>query len=69
MRSTTPLASASQGGPETVIVLHRWRALRRLITGGDIGFAEGYIAGEWSTPDLVALIEMLATNCDYFGSR
>ncbi len=43
---------ASQDGPEAVLVFHRWRALQRLITGGDIGFAEAYIAGEWSTPDL-----------------
>jgi cyclopropane-fatty-acyl-phospholipid synthase len=47
-------------------VFHKWRALRRLLTGGDIGFAEAYIAGEWSSPDLAALIEMLAKNCDYF---
>ena len=57
---------AAQDGPEAVMVFHRWRALRRFVTGGDIGFAEGYIAGEWSTPDLPALIEMVAKNCDYF---
>jgi len=57
---------APQDGPEAVLAFHRWRALRRLIAGGDIGFAEGYIAGDWSTPDLPALIEMLAKNCDYF---
>jgi cyclopropane-fatty-acyl-phospholipid synthase len=51
--------------PETVLVLHTWRALRRTISGGDIGFAEAYIAGEWSTPDLTALISMAAGHCDY----
>ncbi len=53
---------APYDGPEAVVVLHRWRALRRLVTGGDIGFAEAYVAGEWSTPDLVALIAMAAKN-------
>src|SRR5580704_14559751 len=57
---------APQDGPEAVLVFHKWRALRRLVTGGDIGFAEAYIAGDWSSPDLTALIEMLAKNCDYF---
>src|ERR1700722_13603293 len=56
---------APQDGPEAVLVFHKWRALRRLITGGDIGFAEAYVAGEWSSPDLAALIEMLVKNCDY----
>lgn len=56
---------APQDGPEAVLIFHKWRALRRLITGGDIGFAEAYIAGEWSTPNLSTLIEMLAKNCDY----
>jgi cyclopropane-fatty-acyl-phospholipid synthase len=57
---------APQDGPEAVLVFHKWRALRRLVTGGDIGFAEAYIAGDWSSPDLATLIEMLAKNCDYF---
>jgi cyclopropane-fatty-acyl-phospholipid synthase len=57
---------APHDGPEAVLVFHSWRALWRLITGGDIGFAEAYIAGEWSTPDLTTLIEMLAKNCDHF---
>jgi len=48
-----------------VLIIHSWRFLRRLVIGGDIGFAEGYIAGEWSTPDLTSLIEVLARNCDY----
>ena len=57
---------ALRSGPEGVLVFHRWRALRRLLTSGDIGFAEGYIAGEWSTPDLATLIGMLAKNSEYF---
>lgn len=44
-------------GPETTLSLRRWRALRRLAIGGDIGFAEGYMHGDWTTPDLKALLE------------
>ncbi len=49
-------------GPQAVLVLHRWRALRRLALGGDIGFAEAYMEGDWSSPDLAALIELAARN-------
>jgi cyclopropane-fatty-acyl-phospholipid synthase len=53
---------AAQSGPEATLVLHRWRAIRRLVTHGDLGFAEAYIDGEWSTPDLAALLELAALN-------
>jgi cyclopropane-fatty-acyl-phospholipid synthase len=51
-----------QPGPDGVLVLHRYTALRRLAFGGDVGFAEAYIKGEWSSPDLSALIELVARN-------
>jgi len=54
--------AASQPGPEAVLVLHRWRALRRLAIGGDIGFAEAYLDQDWSSPDPVALLELAARN-------
>ncbi len=52
----------AEPGPEAVLVLHRWRALRRLATGGDIGFAEAYIDQDWSSPDPVALLDLAARN-------
>ena len=53
---------ATEPGPEATMVIHNWRAAWRLLTGGDVGFAEGYIAGDWSSPDLVALIAVAAEN-------
>lgn len=55
---------APEPGPEAAVVLHDWRCVRRVLTGGDVGFAEGYMAGEWTSPDLTALIELLALNTD-----
>jgi cyclopropane-fatty-acyl-phospholipid synthase len=49
-------------GPEAVLVLHRWRALRRLLLNGEIGFAKAYIDGDWSSPDLSALLELAVCN-------
>ncbi|WP_018954599.1 SAM-dependent methyltransferase [Thioalkalivibrio sulfidiphilus] len=50
-------------GPSASIQIHRpLRLLRRLLTRGDIGFAEGYMQGEWSTPCLSALLTLGAMN-------
>lgn len=64
---TTPdglhiLHRAPLPGPEASIVLHRWRAVRRLAFGGDIAFAEAYGDGDWSSSDLASVIELAAVN-------
>lgn len=51
-------------GPEAVLHLNRWSAVRRLVLGGDIAFAEAYFDGEWSTPDLAALLEFAVANME-----
>jgi cyclopropane-fatty-acyl-phospholipid synthase len=54
--------AGAQPGPHATLTLHRWRAVRRLLAGGDIGFAEAFMAGDWSSADLTALIELAACN-------
>jgi cyclopropane-fatty-acyl-phospholipid synthase len=49
-------------GPRATLILHKWRTMRRLMFGGDVGFAEAYMDGDWSTPDLATLIELAALN-------
>ena len=44
-------------GPHAALVLRRWRALVRLAAAGDVGLAESYRDGDWTTPDLLALLE------------
>lgn len=56
--------SGAEHGPEATIVMHRWGLLRRLITSGDIGFAEGFMHGDWTTPDLTAVIRFAARNTE-----
>jgi len=51
-------------GPHGVLMLHRWRAVRRLVFSGRLGFAEAYVDGDWSSPDLATLIECAALNQD-----
>jgi cyclopropane-fatty-acyl-phospholipid synthase len=49
-------------GPVATLNLHRWRALRRIAGGGDVGFGEGYMHGDWSTPDLINLLGWAMAN-------
>lgn len=53
-----------EDGPDATIVVKRWRMLRRVIASGDIGFAEAYMDGDWTTTDLTAVIRLAARNTD-----
>src|SRR5262249_42861463 len=50
------IVTAAKPGPQASLRIKRTRAIRRLFTGGDVGFAESYLAGDWDSPDLAALI-------------
>jgi len=39
-----------------------WRLARDVLTGGDVAFAAAWIDGRWDTPDLPALLTVLAHN-------
>ena len=49
-------------GPSAVLKLHDWQVCAAALKSGDIGFAEGYIAGHWSTPDLSGLLRLFIAN-------
>jgi cyclopropane-fatty-acyl-phospholipid synthase len=55
-------------GPEAKIAIVKWNSLRRLLTGGDIGFAQAYIEGEWTSPHLTSVIRFAARNRDTLTS-
>ena len=42
--------------------IHDWRACSRILSAGDIGFAEAYEAGWIDTPDLTALLRLALRN-------
>jgi cyclopropane-fatty-acyl-phospholipid synthase len=56
------VCDGARQGPRATLRLRRWRGLLRILAGGDIGFAEGFIAGDWTTPDLPGLMRLLARN-------
>ncbi len=49
-------------GPVADIKFNNWRALRRMFVQGDIGFATGFLDGDWTSSDVSALIELGARN-------
>lgn len=44
------------------IELHDYSMCTQVMTGGDVAFGESYFNGKWDTPDLVALLALLAKN-------
>ncbi|WP_332768218.1 cyclopropane-fatty-acyl-phospholipid synthase family protein [Phenylobacterium sp.] len=54
----------SEPGVDARIVVQDFRFMRRVLAAGDIGFAEGYMAGEWETPDLAAVLSAVSLNFD-----
>lgn len=58
-----PMRLGGRGdGPDAVVILHSWRAMWRLATGGSAGWYEAWAAGEWESPDPVALFESFSAN-------
>ena len=53
---------APSPGPVATIRIHDYRFIQRALMAGDIGFAEGFVAGEWDTPDLTAVLSIFSLN-------
>ena len=50
------------GGPSAAIAFKNWNVCSAALKSGDIGFAESYIAGDWTTPHLTDLLKLLIAN-------
>lgn len=51
-------------GAEAEIRLANYAVVRKGLAGGDVGFAESYMDGDWSTPDLPAVLTVFSANLD-----
>ena len=51
-------------GPHGRLIVRDFRFVSRVLASADIGFGEGFMAGEWDTPDLAALLEVFTLNFD-----
>lgn len=54
-------------GPSAHVIVHDYSFARRALAGGDVGFAEAYMEGQWSTPDLTAVLEFFSENFEAAG--
>ena len=52
-----------------VLIVHDWDLFKQIVRTGAIGFAEGYLANYWSTPDISDLLEVLNLNLDEMQSH
>jgi cyclopropane-fatty-acyl-phospholipid synthase len=50
-------------------VIHDERFFIRAVTGADIGMGESYMDGDWTTPDLVALVRLAVRNLRLLDAR
>ncbi|WP_416308280.1 class I SAM-dependent methyltransferase [Neptunicella sp. SCSIO 80796] len=48
--------------------IHEPRCYVDILTGGSIGAAEAYMSGDWSSPDLTRLVQLMVTNMDVLDS-
>ena len=51
-------------GPKAEIRVADFSVIRKTMAGGDVGFAESYMDGDWSTPDLPAVLGVFSANLD-----
>jgi cyclopropane-fatty-acyl-phospholipid synthase len=54
--------AGSETGPVAEMIVRQARFVRRALVAGNIGFAEAYMDGDWETPDLAALLELICVN-------
>ncbi|MEP2235056.1 MAG: cyclopropane-fatty-acyl-phospholipid synthase family protein [Alteripontixanthobacter sp.] len=64
---TSRLLGGRLPGQSCEVMLHDWRALIRLATNGSIGWYQAWEAGEWSSPNPVALFALFMDNGKNLG--
>ena len=60
--------SGAADQPKAALRLIDWRVCSAALKSGDIGFAEAFIDGHWTTPDLAALLRLFIANRDAMES-
>lgn len=64
----TLLFTGDQDGPDAAMHIHSYALVGRVARTGDVGLAESYLAGEWSTPDLAKVLTTISLNLDRMNS-
>ena len=63
-------AGGEKDSLHAVVAVHDERFFLRALLAGDVGIGEAYMDGDWSTPDLVAVVRLAVSNLDQLdGSK
>ena len=62
--ATHQATASSRPDLQATLNVHDWSVFAATMRAGDIGFAEGFMAGEWTTPHLADLLRLLLANRD-----
>ncbi len=62
--SSTRFGQPVEGELRAVLRLRNWNVCAAAMKSGDIGFAETFIAGDWTSPDLTSLLKLFIANRD-----
>lgn len=66
---TATLHRGRFAGASGVLVVHApLKMAARLLTRGEVGFAESHVEGHWNTPDLGELLRVLYDNLEHLGA-
>jgi cyclopropane-fatty-acyl-phospholipid synthase len=60
--STQTYGSNTSSHPQVNVHIHHWKAFKLIVSSGDIGFAEGFIQGLWTTDDLEGILRLVLRN-------
>jgi len=66
---TASVFRGASPGPSARVTVNRPGAARRVLLGGSIGMAEGYLEGDWDTPDLAAVLDLGLANVQRANTR
>ncbi len=61
-RGSRHVFATGEPGPSAQVEVHDPRAARRILAQGSLGFAEGYMNGDWDTRDLDAVLDLGLAN-------
>lgn len=65
-RAANPAAQTELDGE---LIINDWSMIWRLFRRGSVGLGEGYMAGDWDSPDLARLLGLFAANKELIESR
>lgn len=56
-------------GRSQALTIYNYEFFRRVARGGDVGFGESYVAGEWECDDLTELLRLMIDNAPFLDSN